>query len=67
MAIKYTYSERMAFELGLQTAKTALQDVKFLTPKLREAIVKQIEGRANDCHSEMRVLEPARTGNTNLN
>lgn len=65
--IKYTYTERMAFELGLQSAKTAIRNCDWLHPDLKDKAIEAIEQRANETLPEMRVLEPARKNPKNLN
>lgn len=58
--IKYTYTERMAFECGLQTAKTAIQLIEWMPQREKDAAIYAIEQRASEKYPEMRVLEPAR-------
>lgn len=66
--IKYTYTERMAFELGIQCAKTAIRNCDWLSDGQKDDALNAIEQRANDNLPEMRVFEPARKNpNKNLN
>lgn len=64
---KYTYLERMAFELGLQTAKTAIQFLDSLSLDEKKDAIDAIESRGTEQFPEMRVMEPARKNIKNLN
>lgn len=65
--LKYTYTERMAYECGLQTAKTAIQCLEWMDQPTKDALMAAMEKRAQDKYPEMRVLEPARKNLKNLN
>lgn len=64
--MEYTYSERMSYEVGIQTAKTAIEFLDSLTREQKDAAKAMIEKRANT-HPDMRVMEPARQNIKNLN